>query len=355
MKAVLDFKMETRPYGDGYTNMVGIVCGWCRTEAWHPAKNGGWAVRIFRATGWKVGSKRTQDRCPTCFGKARNARRTPDNPVLTKEQATQIKARMDAQPMPTKSDLLHTSVFVPKPITVWEPVEQPTHLTDPIPPAEPQPPPAAIPEAPAGVLVGRRGQRVLPGQIATRRRVNAVRAAKRVTCGEDGVDFYTVPHGDMWLWKLPADTTPEERAAWTPSRVYPPRQPKEEPLMTDKVVPITRQEPMPAEAPKLTREDRGLIHDELTKVYDIAAERYAGSDSDKVVAERLNVPRLGVSEVREMFFGAHDRNQDAVKKIASLDVAIEKARKASARLMEMAAEAETLERDLRAARKQLED
>jgi hypothetical protein len=103
-----------------------------------------------------------------------------------------------------------------------------------------------------------------------------------------------------------------------------------------------------------TRDQRGLIHDELTKVYDLVGQRYAGSDSDKTVGERLDLPRAWVSDIRAMFFGDHDRNQQSEKQKLKLDAAIDMAKAATQHLMNMAAEAEAIEKSLTEARKLLE-
>lgn len=346
--------METRPYGGGFANFVGIKCGWCDHEAWHPCKNGGWAIRIFRAHGWKMGNKPSQHRCPTCFAKAKSGRRrVADNPVIPPEVGKMLKKQMAYEALPATAD--------------------------PAPPAEPPAPVLSDPGPPATVIMRKpvRGLPSIPGVTVFTRREHAARSGIGITGSVDGLAFYTVPLGDGWTWKRTADTTQEERAAWAASRRTGPRvlpradgshivlkpTPKETP-MTAKVVPM--KEPMPTQDPlpavevhadparKPTRDERNAIHDELTKVYDPVDERYAGSDSDKTVAERLDVPRAWVVEVREMFFGAHDRNKAALQKMAGLDKAIALAKQASARLLEMAAEADTLERELVAARNQLE-
>lgn len=100
-----------------------------------------------------------------------------------------------------------------------------------------------------------------------------------------------------------------------------------------------------------TRDERAMIHDALTTAYDNVDQRYLKDGSDKALAEKLNVPRAWVADVRSMFFGDYDRNSETEKKKASLDAAINLAKLASTRLLEMASEADTLQRDLEAARK----
>ena len=103
-----------------------------------------------------------------------------------------------------------------------------------------------------------------------------------------------------------------------------------------------------------TRDERSLIHDELTKTYSIVDQRYGGSDSDANVAARLNLPRVFVTDVRTMFFGDHDRNQHTEAKKAGLEELVKVAQAAGTRLIEMAAEAESIEQRLKVVLKKLE-
>jgi hypothetical protein len=194
------------------------------------------------------------------------------------------------------------------------------------------------------------------------RRDNARRSAQ-LTYGpksKDGVDFFVMPADGGWVWRLASEITEAERAVWT--RRYRKHHATEGTPMAnapDNVTPI-RKDPMPAPDAKPTdirqptREERGKIHDELTRIYDTVDERYAASGSDKDVAARLNMPRAWVTDIRSMFFGDHDRNQVAAAKVAKLDEAIALAKAATSKLLQMAQDAEALERDLVTARKQLE-
>jgi hypothetical protein len=103
-----------------------------------------------------------------------------------------------------------------------------------------------------------------------------------------------------------------------------------------------------------TRDERSSIHDELTKTYDIVQQRYAGNDSDANVAGRLDLPRAWVTDLRTMFFGDHDRNQQTEVKKKGMEELVKVAQAAGTRLIEMAAEAETIEQRLKAALKKLE-
>jgi len=344
------FRMETRPYGNGYANFVGITCGWCRTEAWQPARDGGWAARIFRANKWKVGSRPNQHRCPACFGRARLGRKASDNPAIPKEIGKVIKERI------ISAHAQEVSLTI---------IEQPQQEAQDGPPADGAPPIQADSQSPPAASAGplpRRGVRAPPGYLMPRR--EHVTRSARTTLGkdaEDGREFYALPLAGKWIWKPAADVTDAEKERWTPPRKLAPRTPQKETPMTN-ITPI-RKDPMPtiepvqtASSPRQpTREERGLIHDELTRVYDNVDQRYTASHSDKTLAEHLKLPRAWVTEVRTMFFGDHDRNQTSQLQIAKLDAAIETAKAATAKLLQMASEAETLERELVAARKLLED
>jgi hypothetical protein len=368
--------METRRYGDGYSNFVGIKCGWCKVEEWHPAKNGGWAMRIFRVNGWKVGSKDNQHRCPVCFGRVINARRKPDNPAIPADVGKIIKVKLKEAHV--KEALLGSSVLNRFP---EKPDREPVPLPQPIVAATPPEPPTPVPEPAPAYVIAVRGSQSRPGVSVHPNRHNARQAGTRNTGSVDGLEFFTVPSPPDappgWMWKLANTVTDEERVAWRESRRYGPkptkRRPgsllgpkptipetqKEEPTMTAEVTTL-RKDPMPT--PSLiepadrqpTRDERGLIHDELTKVYDNVDQRYRGRDSDRVVAERLDLPRIFVTDIRAMFFGDHDRNADSEAKKAGLEELVKVAQAAGTRLIEMAAEAETIEQRLKAALKKLE-
>ena len=376
--------METRRYGDGFTNFVGIKCGWCKVEEWHPAKNGGWAMRIFRVNGWKVGSKDNQHRCPVCFGRVLNARRTPDNPAIPKDIGKVLKKQLlEAH---VKDELLGTTVLTPKGPDAMPRLrgdERPpgAKAIDGIHPVPPTPSPAPAPVPAPAYAIAVRGLRSTPGVTIHPERYNARQAATRATGSIDGIEFFTVPAppdapAKGWMWKLAATVTDDERIAWREGRRYGPKPtkrapdsalgpkptipatPEKETTMTADVTPL-RKDAMPTPAPidttrQPTRDERATIHDELTKVYDTVDQRYSGSDSDRVVAERLNLPRIFVTDVRAMFFGDYDRSQRTETHKKELDEAIALAKAASLQLMNMAATAETLQADLIAARKKLE-
>jgi hypothetical protein len=394
MTSHAEFKLETRRYGDGHILCARIVCGYCNYEAWFPAKNGGWATRVCRSHGWKVGNKPAQHRCPKCFGRAMASRRTPDNPAIPKEIGKVIKTKlMEAH---VKDALLGSSAITRHP---EKPVQDPLYLSDLIVPVEPEkapepaPEPAPAPPAPEPeYLKPVRGQHSVPGRTQWRKdhRGDAASAATRATGSVDGLAFFTVPLGKGWTWKYAADVTEAEREEWLASRKYgarptertensplgpkpangttaPPPAAEETPPMNT-VTPI-RKDTMPATDPLTlandivrgvaavepprnpTRDERAMIHDALTTAYDNVDQRYLKDGSDKALAEKLNVPRAWVADVRSMFFGDYDRNSETEKKKASLDAAINLAKLASTRLLEMASEADTLQRDLEAARK----
>ena len=393
-----EFKMETRRYGDGYTNFVQIECGYCGFDAWAPAKNGGWAMRVFRAQGWKVGAKPNQHRCPLCFGKAKSARRTPDNPAIPKEIGKLIKTRLLEGHV--KEALMSTSGLHPRPrmeersvyMTAEDvmPPRKPAEAPEPAPPAEPWPDPVPAPEPqpePASGRAPTRGKLGIPGVTVFTRRANAARSAKTyLGDAVEGDQFFTLPKGDGWVFKLAADTTSKERA-WRQNDPHPKwtlaagvrtnikplvkeETPMPAPNLTDAefrmLLPTPTEEPMPPNntiAPvatlpsgrEPTRDERTTIHDALTKAYDIVAEAYVGGGSDRTVAETLNVPRIWVRDMRIQFFGDHDRNAKTESQKKDLDAAITLAKAATTRLLEMAGEAETLEQSLVAARKKLED
>lgn len=90
-------------------------------------------------------------------------------------------------------------------------------------------------------------------------------------------------------------------------------EPKEIKPMNANTVP-----PKPEPAPEPTREQAREIMLILTDVYDTAAQRYKGVETDKTVASFLGVERWGwVSQIREKFFGP-DGNEANERMIAEI-------------------------------------
>jgi hypothetical protein len=207
-----------------------------------------------------------------------------------------------------------------------------------------------------------RGTQSVPGKTVFETRHNASNAGSRATGSTDGHAFFTVPLGKGWTWKLAVNTTEAERTHWRATRKYGARKPIVRKTQLPEAIPPqapTPKDPMtqttaitPDRQP--TRDERSSIHDELTKTYDIVQQRYAGNDSDANVAGRLDLPRAWVTDLRTMFFGDHDRNQQTEVKKKGMEELVKVAQAAGTRLIEMAAEAETIEQRLKAALKKLE-
>jgi hypothetical protein len=312
------------------------------------------AIRVFRSKGWKVGNKPNQHRCPLCFMKAKAAARQPDNPAIPREIGKAIKEKIMSS---HKEDLMTSSILAPKGAD-----------------AMPSPPDdAPSPKVEVIHLKPVRGTPSIPGQTKFDTRQQAASAGTRATGSVDGLAFFTMRLGNGWTFKLAVNTTEAERTHWRSTRKLGPRPlrrsatttlpnpPKEEtpmPTPTLTVVPTEpTKDPMASTASDIrqpTRDERSMIHDALTTDYDIVQQRYVGNGSDQVVATRLNIPRAWVRDLREMFFGDYDRNSQTDLKAKELDAAYVQALAASARLMEMATEAEALATALKAARKKLE-
>jgi hypothetical protein len=367
------FELSGRRYGTGHRTYAKIECGFCHHVEWHVAKDSGVAIRVFRSHGWKVGNKPPQHRCPLCFTKAKASRRRPDNPAIPPEIGAKLKEKILNGHLRDK--LLRGSVLHPEgPHAMPTPRHDRTDEAPPILTGDEQVVVIMV-EPPIKAV---RGTMSTPGRTVFTNRKQATMAGARATGSVDGMAFFTVPLGDGWTYKLHVNTTEAERTEWRKSRKYGPRimprKPGSElgpapPLSTKELhgaiasgqlhpTPEPTKEPMtttstitPDRQP--TRDERASIHDELTKTYDIVGQRYAGQDSDANVAGRLDLPRVWVTDLRTMFFGDHDRNQQTDRKIKELDAAIELAKAATTKLLEMAATAETLAADLRVARSKL--
>jgi hypothetical protein len=366
--------METRHDTGRHVNWAGIECGKCDKDAWTQVKNGGWATREFRKQGWKVGNKPGQHRCPDCYGKAISQRRMiPDNPAIPPHIGVALLEDHVKKNLLDTSSLTHDlneAGAVP-----W------ASSSDLVPPHPEHNPDTLIPVM-IRIKAVRGGQPPKPGVTEFTRRDNAVRSAQKFAGGTEGVSFFTYPLGEGWTWQyadrmsradkdaywerqaLPTTTVKGHPRKRLPNPTHEPKpapipvvEAKEEAPMTATVTPITPETPMPTQAadPRTpTRDQRMLIHDELTKAYDPVGQRYGGADSDKALAERLDLPRAWVADVRAMFFGDHDRNTVMEKRSKELDAAIDMANAATTHLMNLATEAEELHRKLIACRKLLE-
>ena len=370
------FELQGRRYGSGHRTYAKIECGFCHHVEWHVAKDSGIAVRVFRSHGWKVGNKPAQHRCPLCFSKARASRRAPDNPAIPPEVGKQLKEKILNGHL--REALLGGSVLTPKgPHAMPRPTDDRSAEAPPI-DDTPEQVVIIIAEPPLKPV---RGTTSVPGRTMFPTRKAAAAAAVRATGSVDGIAFFTVPFGEGWTYKLTVNTTEAERTQWRADRKYGPRPTKrrpDSPFGPTPVRPVSTRElhgaipstPEPVTQPakdtmsatlsiitpdrQPTRDERSLIHDELTKTYSIVDQRYGGSDSDANVAARLNLPRVFVTDVRTMFFGDHDRNQHTEARKAGLEELVKVAQAAGTRLIEMAAEAESIEQRLKVVLKKLE-
>jgi hypothetical protein len=377
------FELAGRRYGSGHRTYAKIVCGYCDHAEWHVAKDSGVAIRVFRSAGWKVGNKPNQHRCPLCFTKARASRRTPDNPAIPKEIGKKLKEKMLTDHLRDK--LLRGSVLHPEgPHAMPSPKHDRTDEAPPIVTGDEQIV-IIMTEPPLKPV---RGTPSTPGRTKFENRKAAAAAGVRATGSVDGMAFFTVPLGDGWTWKLHVNTTEAERTHWREARKYGPRPvarradsklgPKPQYPQYEQAAPVPTKdlhgvanpptEPTPEpEAQKdpmtptpiitadrqPTRDERSLIHDELTKNYNIVEQRYDKDGSDAAVASRLDLPRAWVTDLRTMFFGDHDRNQISEKRLTELNGLIAVAESATRRLLDMSVEAEKLAADLKAARAKL--
>jgi hypothetical protein len=207
-----------------------------------------------------------------------------------------------------------------------------------------------------------RGTPAVPGKTVFETRHNASQSGTRATGSTDGHAFFTVPLGKGWTWKLAVNTTEAERTHWRSTRKFGPRTTKKLKTQLPEAIPPQApipKDPMTQTTPltpdrQPTRDERSAIHDELTKTYDIVGQRYGGNDSDANVAGRLDLPRAWVTDLRTMFFGDFDRNQQSEVKLKALDEATAFAENAMSELLEMAQRAEQLVTGLKAARKKME-
>lgn len=127
---------------------------------------------------------------------------------------------------------------------------------------------------------------------------------------------------------------PKEEVPMAPAPATPPPPPP--PI----IVPATPREP--------TREDRRRVLDALEEHWSHAGGCYAKSFTDKSLAEKLNVPRIWVTAIREEFFGA-ESNEAAVEHAKTLSTLCAKAKVLEDRALTLAADAEALRAEVRKA------
>lgn len=161
--------------------------------------------------------------------------------------------------------------------------------------------------------------------------------------------------------KRPELTPAQRRAAYCKIEGAPRAQPQLDPVnpvMAEKLAPVLaamtaepEEPPMAAEPPRHpTQADNRRILDCLIEHYDEEAQRYRKAFSDEALAQKLAVPRLWVSDVRERFYGP-DVNEAMAERDAKVAHALDVADAAVKRLLEMAQEAEQIGAELRSAKK----
>lgn len=92
---------------------------------------------------------------------------------------------------------------------------------------------------------------------------------------------------------------------------------KDEPMTKPATPPLTVV-PSPEPPRQPTIPERRKIMEELEIVYLVSQQRYSGSTTDKSLAERLNVPRAWVTELRESLFGP-EANEAQAQRNQQLD------------------------------------
>lgn len=293
-----------------FVSQIGAHCSKCNRWEWTPARTPGLGNRIFHNKGWRLGSKRSGDICPDCLaakhhkvlGCVETNAPEPVNPVMQEKLEPVLDAMAEA--------------------IVEKEVEEAKAVQAVLDPPKPEP---------------KKRRRKFTKTIQREgfsRQDNAARAARLwferergVSWAKRGVHFETnlERDGRHWNWS-------EIEAAVEPTVA----QQEEDVVVTEDVR-------------KPTIGDRRKIMDALEAGYDEQAERYKGGLSDQAVAENLKVPRRWVVDVREQFFGAHDRNEEQDVARKKRDEAMAMAQAAVDRLTQMAIEAEGILNNLRGA------
>lgn len=318
MKGDAGFAMRSFKVGDQFVPHVGVTCCCCGKTHWRKASAKGLGNRIFHNEGWLLGTRRTSDKCPDCRGPKRGAGMTPGEKRKAylaidrrdRRRAGEAPVRIEPQQAP----VIVNTVMAEKLAPVMEQMKEEKMAN-------------AMPFRPKG----RRG-RLQEGGFNWRS--DARRAARTgmmklgVTEAKSGVHYQVI----------------EEEGGtfgWVPIEV----QQKEEGHMADGDSGLI--EAMAQQPREPTREDNRRILSKLDESYDEKREMYKGDWSDKRVAETLDVPRAWVADIRERVYGP-DRNEAQQAETKELREAIAMAEQAVKTLTDMAINAESLARDLRA-------
>lgn len=96
-----------------------------------------------------------------------------------------------------------------------------------------------------------------------------------------------------------------------------------------------------------TREDRRKIKDELEVAYDVDKQGYFKGHCDQSVAERLDVPRKWVVDVREAFYGP-PVDLSSLEAIAKLTPILEQVEAIMRDHLDLATRAETMKLEIQA-------
>jgi hypothetical protein len=97
----------------------------------------------------------------------------------------------------------------------------------------------------------------------------------------------------------------------------------------------------------ITRTERRRIMDALDEHYDLDKQRYFKAMSDQKLAEKLNLPRAWLTQIRVELYGDHDRNEEQEADKAKALENIRLAEKTRDQLLEMASKAETILNELK--------
>lgn len=97
----------------------------------------------------------------------------------------------------------------------------------------------------------------------------------------------------------------------------------------------------------ISRVERRRIADHLDVQYDMDKQRYRTDGSDHKSAEKLNLPRAWVTQIRIELYGDHDRNEQQDANRAKALETIKLAEKTRDELLSLATRAETILNELK--------
>jgi hypothetical protein len=306
------FPVESKQYGVMRRLEAQAVCSACGFEQWEHVKNPGWAVRVFKGRGWRVGPRRADDLCPNCAQASGRAKRirTVEHSAPRPGHGPDNQAKFDSwfNACVRKDPARHLRTSEMHDCHVaWAQAHCVSPLT----------------------------------AYAIGRFVAAL-----------GIERFT-SNGACWKGLALNPQADRLVLAWREAAIAHPPAPQinaAAPPLSETKVTATPDRPAAAAAPREpTVSDNRRIRDALEEHYDDERGRYRGAMSDAKLSQVLDLPRAWVTRIRDQFCGP-DTNEAAAARRDTIAMAHAATSRIYERAMAMAEEADALLAELNSAK-----